>query len=252
MAQRRMIDHQLEPLWEPEPFLLRRGIAPVNGGFTEQQLVRELARRGWRSRLAPDRIEASKAHTSTGMVSTHIVSDESDRIAALASILVEAIRFDDRKGLLLTGPLESDIIVQTPDRQVIAIVEIKGGQSLSNEPAAKFRGNLVNISNAFALAPFLLMIWRDVGYLWDQRTEVSSTAPATLTFPMDQVVAHYLPWLHEEERPGSTELVLAVARWLNDLAKSGTQPQTPASDAFMGTDFLDAIRGATVTADGQE
>jgi hypothetical protein len=249
MAQRNTVDNGIRQRGDPEAFLRRRGIFPANGGFTAPQLEQELTRRGWRWRSESGRVEATKSLTSTGSVSTRIVSDEADHVAGLVSVLVEAIQFDDRQGLLVTGPIDADIVVRAPDQRVIAIGEAKGGQSPSPELAARYRESFVGHSNVFALAPYFLMIWREVAFLWDQRVGIDPTSPPTLEFAMAPVIAHYLPWLREGERPGATEIALAVAQWLDDLANPIPHRPSPVSDVFAGTDFLEAIRGASVLTD---
>ena len=55
MAQRTHIhDDEIEP--EQAVFLKRHGIEPINGSFSEHQLVRALIRRGWRSELSPEHV----------------------------------------------------------------------------------------------------------------------------------------------------------------------------------------------------
>lgn len=249
MAQRKTVENGNRQSGEPEGFLRRRGIFPANGGFTAKQLEQELARRGWQWRSESGRVEATKSLTPTGSVSTRIVSEEADHLAGLLSVLVEAIQFDDRQGLLVTGPIDADIVVRAPDQRVIAIGEAKGGQSLSPELAAQYHGNLIGHSNVFALAPFFLMIWRDVGYLWDQRSGSYPPSGPEITFAMAPIVAHYLPWLHEGERPGSIELALAVAHWLDDLAHPVQGRIVPSIDTFSETDFLEAMQGASILTD---
>jgi hypothetical protein len=252
MAQRAPLVENDENEIASEQFLQSQGIIPLRGRFSERQLARELMRRGWRWSDAGGRVEATKAHTATGTVSTVIVSQEPNRLTALAAVLMEAIRFDEQKGIVLAGSIEADIVIQAPDHRVIAIAEVKGGESVPADLAARFRANLISHSRIYALAPFFLMIWQNVGYLWDQRPGVDPTQPATQVFPMAAVVSHYLPWRQDGERLSSTELGLATARWLDHLANPLPQRDAPRSPVLEGTDFLDSIQGASIMTDGLE
>ena len=246
MAQRKAT-RQDEDWWEePEAFLLRRGIVPVNGTYTQQQLTRELIRRGWRWRVDPGRVAATKAYPPAGTVAQTIVASDADQVAALTSVLVDAIRFDEQHGLGLARPMEADVVVRAPDQHVIAIVEAKAVRDLTDRVASDLRGNLITNSSGYALASFFLLVSPDSGYFWDQRSDVLPFSPATRTFSMAPVIARYLPWLEPGERPGENELAQAVAAWLDDLANPKLHRSVPADEAFAGTEFLDAIQGASI------
>lgn len=252
MAQRAPLHDHVDSDTAPERFLSDRGIVPLIGRFTERQLSRELTRRGWLWTAIEGRVEATKAHTDSGSVSTHVVSTNPDRVAALALVLTEAIHFDERKGVVLTGAIEADIVIQAPDHRVIAIGEVKGGDSLPRGHAATFRRNLIAHSSMFALAPFFLLIWHDVGYLWDQRMDANSLLSPSLKFPMTPIVRHYLPWTDGNERLSSTEIGLAAARWLGDLASPAFKLEARSLNPFAETDFLNAIQGASIITDALE
>jgi hypothetical protein len=249
VAQRKTVwDNETSPD-EPKLFLQRRGIVPDNGQFTERQLARELNRNGWRWRIAPDEAEAVKAFVPKGTTPPSITSHEADPITAMTLVLADAIRYDEEHGIGPNQPLQADLLVSAPNGRIVAIGEVKGGQSLSETEAARFRANLIRSSSEIALSPFFLLVWPDIGYLWDQREILHPTAPATITFPMAAVIERYLPWLNQGELPGSTQLALALAGWVADLADPTRLETAPAVHVFGQIDFLAAIRGASVLTD---
>lgn len=245
MAESRKRNKTDESWQEPEAFLRARGIVPDNGEFTERQLVRELTRRGWRWDIDPPTVRATKAYTTTSTVTQTFVSHNSNQLTALVSVLARAIRFDEEHGLTLTRSVPADIVIRAPDQRIVALVEVKGIRTLSDSLATHLRGNLVSYSLEYSLAPFFLLVTQEVGYLWDQREGVLPFSPATLKFSMRPIVHHYLKWLSPGEQAGSSELGLAVAEWLNDLAHP--DPLRPMSRELVLQDpgFLDAIQGAT-------
>lgn len=242
-----LIDAELE---EPEVFLQQRGVVPDNGAFTTRQLARELTRRGWRWELEPDTVRATKAYTTTGPFSQSFVSHVPDQVAALTQILAGAIRFDEANGLALTRPIQADIVVRAPDQRVVALVEVKSGRTFSDELARHLRQNLVSNSREYSLAPFFLLVTRDVGFLWDQRSDSLPFSPATSMFSMRPVIAYYLRWLEPDERTSEFELGLAAAAWLRDLA-SGEGGPLEIERILEGTEFLEAIHGGSVETEGR-
>ena len=250
-----MINHQtkngIDAVEEPEAFLLRRGIAPENGSYLVEQLNRELTRRGWRSEVGPEGVSVRKAFSQAGTNTGMIYTPRHDLPGALVWVLAQAIQFDEERGLSLSQAIRADIIVRAPDGRTIAIGEVKGGEPLSDELAASIRRNLVSNSSNYALVPFFLLVTRENGYLWDQRAGVLPFSQATRKFPMDPVIKNYFPWLEPDERPGRSEVKLASAAWLQDLADQIAREDIPARNAFEGTDFGQVIKGASVETDAR-
>lgn len=249
MAQRISLRHDEYLSEESTAFLQRRGIVPANGRFTSEQLAHELTRRGWRWQAAQGRVRVTRAYTPSGTKAQSFESAEPDQVVALASLLIDAIRFDEERGIGFARPIRADVVIRAPDQHVIAIIEAKALQGLSNRLAAEFRGNLISSSSGYALAPFFLLVTQDAGFLWDQRVSVPPHSLATRRFSTIPVIVRYLPWLGPGERPGGNELALAVASWLDDLANPIPHRPAPAEEAFAGTAFLDAIKGAMIATD---
>lgn len=234
--------------WENlEAFLQQRGIVPDNGQFTARQLARELTRQGWRWQLNGASAKATKAFTMSGTESYTVHEHGHDQVAALASILVQAIEIDERFGLAPTSPIRADIVVRAPDQRIVTLVEVKGGRDLSDQVAAGVRGNLLRFSRGSYLVPFFLVVSQEHGFLWDQRAGVLPYAPASEKFSMVPVIAHYLPWVQPEERLSANELQAAFALWLRDVSDHAPHHPAPAQDLIADIDFLEAIQGATIT-----
>lgn len=252
MAQRKVARDHEDWLEEPGAFLRSRGIVPENERFTERQLARELTRRGWRWQIDPGEIVAAKAYPTAETPAVTLASPNPDRIAAFASILEKAIRFDEEHGLSLTGPVRSDIVVRAPDRRIIALVEVKSARDLRDEDVGYIRRSLMSSAREYALAPFFLLVTQDTGYVWDQQhSGVLPFAPATTTFSMAPVIARYLPWLSPSEQPGAPELELATAQWLGDIARSASDQLLPSIDALGESAFWQELQGASIATDAR-
>src|SRR5262245_17472909 len=117
---------------EARAFLVRRGIQPENGNYSTRQLARELTRRGWRWDIDDESVRATKAYTPSGTVSQSFLARGNDTLALLASVLVNAIRFDDENGYPLVNPYRADIVVRTLESRIIALVEVKNSLSLTS------------------------------------------------------------------------------------------------------------------------
>ncbi|MBA2596432.1 MAG: hypothetical protein M3Q50_06435 [Chloroflexota bacterium] len=226
--------------------LERRGILPDGESYTTRELARELTRRGWRWNLDADEASATKAYAPVGAVEQTVTAKGLDQVATLTTVLADAIRFDEEHGLSLAKPYRADIIVRAPDDRVIAVVEIKNREHLTSNVAVKFRRDLLTDARLSPAIRFFLFVSQDAGFLWDTRSDSSPFAKPTMEFPLETVVAHYLPWFNPPERISGEALEFVVARWLDDLAqmRSGRTPN--ADHFFAGTDFLDSIHGATV------
>jgi len=149
-----------------------------------------------------------------------------------------------------TFQMKSDLVVQSADGNIVALIEIKNMSGLSAETASSIRRNLLMHGRTDWSPPFVMIVSQDRGYLWDQR---STTHPPiqspTSEFSMKPVVERYLPSFAGGERLRGSQLALAVEQWLFDLASNVEgRPREPAS-ALAKTGFLESIRGGRVVAE---
>jgi hypothetical protein len=148
--------------------------------------------------------------------------------------------------------IETDFIVQGPNRDVVALVEVKNLKELSADTAAAIRRNLVAHSDLGLRSPFFMLLSQDVGYLWDQRSVPNQLeAVPTTEFPMEPVVRRYLPSFVHGPRLRGSQLELAVNQWLSDLAAGAIARVEAPERALLGSGFLDMIRGGRVIAESE-
>lgn len=148
---------------------------------------------------------------------------------------------------MVTTLIRPDIVVQAADGNIVALVEVKNPETFTAEIAAGIRRNMVHHGRMGLWSPFFLLVSQDTGYLWDQRSgRTTPDASPTLEFSMRPVVLHYLPSFANGTRLSGSQLELAVAQWLSDLARDATIGPTGADRAFDATDFLHLIRGGRV------
>ena len=233
-------------------FLQQRGLMAEGEDYTARQMARELARRGWRWHLDSNGARATKAYTPTGTISRTITATGPTQADALAIVLAEAIQYDDEHGLSLFGSYHADVVIWAPDDRVIAVVEVKNREQLTQDVAITFHRSLIADGRLNPHVLYFLFVSQDTGFLWDQRSGTRPFAEPDAVFPMGPVVAHYVPWFTQAERLGSVELEFAVARWLEDLARRLPERPPEADAFFAGTEFVEAIQGARVYTDPDE
>lgn len=227
-------------------FLRLRGIVPENGSFTEQQMGRELHRYGWRWASTSDGVTAEKAYPRPGEIPDRIVTRNPEPVQAFVETLTEAIVKDEAHGRWPAGPIQPDIVVQSPVGRTIALVEARGGKPFTPHEAEQYRISLWRSYVAYAHSPYLLLTTGDQGYLWDQRDQRRSFYEQALSFSIAAVLTHYLPdWRSFTALDGSLVENL-IARWLEDLARSTPASSTPLPENLLDSPFLSALRGAQV------
>lgn len=231
---------------DPVAFLRLRGIVPENGGFTEQQLGRELNRYGWRWASTDDGVTAEKAYPRPGEVPDRIVSRTPDQVQAFVETLTQAIIKDEAHGRWPAGPIQPGIVVQSPLGRTIALVEARGGTPFTADEAKQYRISLWRSYVAYAQSPFLLLTTGDLGFLWDQRDQQRSFYEQAMSFSIAAVLTHYLPdWRSFTALDGSL-VENIIARWLEDLARSTPTSSPPLPENLADSPFLLALQGAQV------
>ena len=146
-----------------------------------------------------------------------------------------------------TIPIRTDIVVQAADGGVLALVEVRNRENFTPDIASVLRRNLIAHGFANVWARYFLIVSQDAGYLWDQQSLPSGDVPPpTVEFPMRSVVERYLPSLVNDGRLSGSDLELAVAQWLWDLAH-GVKDRPREPEAALGeTDFVRLIKGGRV------
>lgn len=227
-------------------FLRLRGIVPENGSFTEQQLGRELHRYGWRWASTTEGVTADKAYPRPGETPDRIVSRNPDSVQAFVETLTQAIITDEARGRWPAGPIQPDIVVQSPAGRTIALVEARGGRPFTAGEAEQYRISLWRSYVAYAQSPYLLLTTGDQGFLWDQRDQQRSFYEEASSFSIAEVLTHYLPeWGSLAALDGSLVRSI-VGRWLDDLSSTMPTSSPPIPENLLGSPFLSALQGAQV------
>ncbi len=144
----------------------------------------------------------------------------------------------------------ADILIRSPDNRIIAIIEVKNRQDLSRNIAMILRRNMM----AHGLLPqtlYFVLLSQDIGFLWKGSEQENLQAPPAVEFSMKQIMDRYLPEMNPEERLRGAELELLVLQWLTDLTWGSQETIEEPEKSLAPSKFLEAIQGATVTAEAQ-
>ena len=101
--------------------------------------------------------------------------------------------------------LKADILIRNQKGQILAVVEIKNREDIDLDVATAFRRNMI-AHGLIPQIPFFLLLSQDIGFIW-KGTE-RPDAPPIYQFPMNNVVARYLPGLAPGERLKEVQLEL--------------------------------------------
>ena len=145
----------------------------------------------------------------------------------------------------LPSPDRPNLVVQNPDGEFVAVVEIKNLQNLSRETATHLRHNFM-IYGLIPQAPYFLLLSQDRGFLWKDAWLAGPDTPPTYEFPMDKVVTRYLK-REPGERLYKPELVLLILQWLSDLAQGKQRISEEPEKTLALAGFNETIKEATVT-----
>ena len=139
---------------------------------------------------------------------------------------------------------QPDISIRDEDGQPIALVQVKNARVLSRDIALALYHDIIAESTA-SYAPYFLLLSQRLGFLWKQQGGRENASPMA-EFPMESVVARYLPALTADEWLRGRELDFIVSQWLTDLA-IGLQSSTGEPEkSLAASGFLAAIEGALV------
>ena len=91
---------------------------------------------------------------------------------------------------MTTSRRTADILIQSPEGNPIAVVEVKNIPNLTRDEAVQLRRNLADYGVPFQ-TPFFLLLSQDIGFLWKDSKYENLDSQPTYEFPMDRVVARY-------------------------------------------------------------
>lgn len=141
----------------------------------------------------------------------------------------------------------ADIVVQAADGDLVAFVEVKNRQHLTAGIATMLRQNVLAHGGMSWRVPFFLILSQDAGFLWDQRVQpLDPSSLPGVQFSMVPVIQYYLPSFANGERLGGSQVELAVAQWLSDLARGIESRPIEPEAALATTGFLELIKGGRV------
>lgn len=138
----------------------------------------------------------------------------------------------------------ADFLIQSPDGDSIAVVEVKNIENLTREEAIQVRRSLAHYGVPLH-APFFLLLSQDVGFLWkDSESEKLDSSP-TYVFPMSNVVARF-----SDRKAGEilykAEFSILILRWLNRLTLEPQDSSKEPERTLALSGFLEAVKGANV------
>src|SRR5712692_2078825 len=118
--------------------------------------------------------------------------------------------------MALYAPHRHDIILQSPEGEFVAVIEIQNIQNLSRDKATVVRGGSMKYS-LLPQTPYFLLLSQERGYLWEEAWRKGPEAPPSYEFPMDKIVTRYSNRT-SGERLYDIELEFLALQWLNELA----------------------------------
>ncbi len=142
-------------------------------------------------------------------------------------------------------PQRHDIILQNPDDQFVAVVEVRNMQGLSRELATVLRGQGMTYT-LLPQTPYFLLLSQDVGFLWKESWREGPETPPTYEFPMGNVISRYVEG-YSGERLFNREVESLVIKWLTDLANGKQEVVEEPEKTLAIAGFYNAIRGASVS-----
>jgi hypothetical protein len=146
----------------------------------------------------------------------------------------------------MSMPFEYDIVVDTPDRTRVLVVECKRMKDIPDVEAARWRRNFQMHGRDLGAAFFMLASPTQL-FLW--KADTALEAPPDFTAPAKPVLKRYLS--HLADQPGgplSESLQIAISSWLSDLSDAIREPDPDSEPERMivQSGLLDKIKGALV------
>lgn len=141
--------------------------------------------------------------------------------------------------------LRVDIVIESPDRRRILVVECKRAQDTSSQHAVRWRRNFV-AHGLDSEVPYFLLAFPTGLFLW--RANANIEAPPDFTAPAQGVLKRYLgPIADQPDGPLEESLEIAVSTWLSNLAYGVRQPdaRSEADQMLVTSGLLEKMRGGT-------
>ena len=142
-----------------------------------------------------------------------------------------------------------DILIQNPDGDPIAVIEVKNIENLTRDEATQVRRSLADYGVPLDV-PFFLLLSQDVGFLWKDSRHENLDAPPTYVFPMGNVVARF-----SDRKAGeilyAAEFSILILRWLNHLTLKPQDNIKEPERTLALSGFLEAITGANVLLEAE-
>lgn len=142
--------------------------------------------------------------------------------------------------------LQADIVIESPDRRRILVVECKRAQDTSRQHAVHWRRNFV-AHGLDAEVPYFLLAFSSGLFLW--RANENIEAPPDFTAPAQSVLKRYLGSIADQPGgPLEESLEIAFSTWLSDLAHGVRQPDalSEADQMLVTSGLLEEMRGGTL------
>ena len=144
--------------------------------------------------------------------------------------------------------LRADIVIESPDRRRILVVECKRAQDASKQQAVRWRRNFV-AHGLDSEVPYFLLAFPTGLYLW--RANANIEAPPDFTAPAQDVLKRYLGSIADQPGgPLEESLEIAFSTWLSDLAHGVRQPDalSEADQMLVTSGLFEKMKGGIFRA----
>jgi hypothetical protein len=118
--------------------------------------------------------------------------------------------------------VQADIVIETPDRRRVLVVECKRAKETSPSQAARWRRNYM-AHGLDSSVPYFLLAFPTALFLW--RANQDMNAEPDFTAPAKSILQRYLGAIAEQpDGPLEESLEIAFSTWLSDLANGIRKP----------------------------
>jgi len=150
----------------------------------------------------------------------------------------------------LYAPDRHDIVIQNPDGQFVAVVDVKSYKNLTPEIATALRRTRM-LHTLLPQTLYYLLVSQEKGFLWKNAWREGPETPPTYEFPMDSVITRYRK-SKQEEKPFGRELESLALRWLHDLADAKVWANEEPEKTLALSGFTDSVKEGMVMVEVSE
>lgn len=150
----------------------------------------------------------------------------------------------------LYAPDRRDIVIQNPDGQFVAVIDVKSYKDLTRDVATELR-RVRMLHTLLPQTPYYLLVSQERGFLWKNAWREGPETPPNFEFPMDSVIARYRK-SKQEEKPFGRELESLALRWLHDLADANVRTNEEPEKTLDLAGFTDSVKEGTVMVEVSE